>query len=422
MKITIVNCYRDDNKGSCAIAWGLIERVRQLDRNAEVSVISMEHDVQPERDHRHLIKRFGGLRVLPSPLHLGESDRGRLGVPSATIGRVRWASYAAAMAVLQQSAVWRRRLNENAALEAIRTSDLVIDRGGPFWAAGRSPINPSLLTFAWPLRFATTEGVPYGMVGESFGYFRSATSRRFASAVCKAASFLGVRDRFSLERVKELCPGGTGVAVMPDNAFWVQARTSERVRNLLRDHQLREGEFVVIVPRRWHPIEEARYHAELAELIRRLVSAGWSRVAVVANTYDPLGEVDERAAVEDVIRRADTLEAAGITEDLAPDELAALYGSAGAVVATRLHAVVLSLLAGAPTVAVAYDDVKTHGIMDYLGLPTAVMRLNDFQHADALRRLDEAMASQRGIRDLLSKRKADADAWFQRVVLEAVSQ
>ena len=86
MKVTIVNCYHDSNKGSCAILWGLIRRLRQTGLVKSISLVSMFQKDHPfyESSLRHikaeslksslLVQRF---RVVMNVLQkdIGKSER-----------------------------------------------------------------------------------------------------------------------------------------------------------------------------------------------------------------------------------------------------------------------------------------------------------------------------------------------------------
>jgi polysaccharide pyruvyl transferase WcaK-like protein len=58
-----------------------------------------------------------------------------------------------------------------------------------------------------------------------------------------------------------------------------------------------------------------------------------------------------------------------IDDDLNPDELKNLYGTCRMVISSRLHAVLLSLVAGVPAISVAPEvTFKERAVLDLLGL------------------------------------------------------
>jgi colanic acid/amylovoran biosynthesis protein len=65
-----------------------------------------------------------------------------------------------------------------------------------------------------------------------------------------------------------------------------------------------------------------------------------------------------------------------VTDDLGPVELAQLYKGARLVIATRFHAVVLSICGGVPVIAIPYFGMKTQGSLRDLGLSEFVIDLN----------------------------------------------
>jgi polysaccharide pyruvyl transferase WcaK-like protein len=58
-----------------------------------------------------------------------------------------------------------------------------------------------------------------------------------------------------------------------------------------------------------------------------------------------------------------------IDDDLEPGELSSLYGACRMVVSSRLHGVILAMLAGVPAISLAPEVwFKEHAVLDLLGL------------------------------------------------------
>src|SRR5688500_13028730 len=70
VKITIVNCYDDSNKGSSAILWGLLRRLERTGAVDNVSLVSMFEQDHPlfKSAFRHVKTGFPNVVTVGSPL------------------------------------------------------------------------------------------------------------------------------------------------------------------------------------------------------------------------------------------------------------------------------------------------------------------------------------------------------------------
>lgn len=414
LTVTIVNCYHDSNKGSCALAWGLIRQLQRTQLVQTITLMTLYHQDSPlfPSAFRHVQTRFPHIAMLPSPLRspsrpaAGSESGYRRGVGD-------WLRLVPPFAGLASTGGRRRLAAREAGLAAIRDSDLVIWRGGPLPAAPRATFNPGLYATAFPLLYARREGVAYGFAPQSVGPLRSAESRRLVATLVKDSRFVFVRDRPSALLLAQCGADRDRLVTMLDSAFWVEPRSSPRLEGLLARAGVDTG-FLAVTVRGMFPMAEwTPYHQELARAIDRVVPSVYPRAIIVANTYSDQG-LDDRPAMRDLYRHIRHRDAVTLMmEDLAPDELAALYGRARLLVGTRLHSVALALAAGTPSVAVAYAP-KTWGLMELLGLEAYTIDQRAF-HADrAIPILLAAEAGQHDVAATVSRLKAAGEDGLRR--------
>jgi colanic acid/amylovoran biosynthesis protein len=109
-------------------------------------------------------------------------------------------------------------------------------------------------------------------------------------------------------------------------------------------------------------------------------------VAVVTNVLGPSRVEDDRGPSrtlhDGLAARVGRQRVCLVDDDLAPDELAALYGAATLVVGERFHSVLLALAAGTPAYAISYFTNKAEGMMQDLQLGEFHCRLGDVDGAD----------------------------------------
>jgi hypothetical protein len=162
LKATIVNCTPDHNKGASAISWGLVNRLTRTGLVDDIALISTTRSLTTI-DYRHTRERFRDVPLFPSPLPSRNPGRGEYSLRNtwailrSTIG-IHWRSYRRALA---------RREN---AVERILASDIVLNRGGPFFSVPTGSLHVGV-GLSWPLILARRAGVPYALVGEEIRPF-----------------------------------------------------------------------------------------------------------------------------------------------------------------------------------------------------------------------------------------------------------
>jgi polysaccharide pyruvyl transferase WcaK-like protein len=171
------------------------------------------------------------------------------------------------------------------------------------------------------------------------------------------------------------------VCVAPDLAFATRARRSARVERALAMLPAPPGRTLALVVRQ-HPHRGAAADAAtvrtFAVVAREALRSGHvSAVLVVVQAQGPTAIEDDRPMSAALAAALSDLPVGLLDMDLAPDELAAVYGSCAAVVAVRLHAAILALSQGTPAFAVAYMTRKTEGVMSAAGLPDAWCAFDD---------------------------------------------
>jgi polysaccharide pyruvyl transferase WcaK-like protein len=412
LTVTIVNCLPDHNKGACAMVWGLVSRLRASGLVGKISVISIFRDISHPVAYRHLSERFPDIPIHRSPVFSRAESFGlRAPWVKRKAGTVLHAPYVLG-ASLEVRVSWMRErlLRREPGARALVNSDLVLNRGGPLFTASGPPPNPTLLSNSWPFLLAREVGVPYAVIGESVGSLGNVWARRFTRSLFAGARLIGIREDLSRKTLTHAGISGERITTMLDNAFWMQPRRSERVDALLRRRGLDGHRFLAVTVRPWPGIGWS-YLDELAKAIDLLVPSLFERVALVSNTYNPAGaQRDDRAFTRLLFQRISRKDRVSlIEEDLAPDELASLYGAASLVIGTRLHSVILALVAGAPVVAVSYLGPKTRGTMELLGLSDYVLDMKTFDHRAGAELAEAALTGQADASTRIDQLRCEGD-------------
>jgi polysaccharide pyruvyl transferase WcaK-like protein len=250
--------------------------------------------------------------------------------------------------------------DRRAARRAIADSDVLFLGPGTVFQE-RSPNLPwpgTLPMFARIVATARTVGTPVVPVGVGVREGGTVLGRGLVRAIGAASAAVGARDRRSARLL------GPSATVIGDLACAMTVPTV--------DHR---GQRFAVSIRPLAPGVEDRLRVAVAGCARRLLHDGWTGAFLpMAFGRGARGE-DDRAAYAPLAGSLDVLEnplhAHGLLAARLGDWLRAL-GECGLLVGTRLHAVIMAIALGVPTVAVAYERKVGDTLAD-LGLERFVV-------------------------------------------------
>jgi polysaccharide pyruvyl transferase CsaB len=237
------------------------------------------------------------------------------------------------------------RMTPSAVIDAIHSADLVVSGGGGLLQSSTSL--RSLLYYTGIIREAHRAGRAVAIFAQGIGPL-DFIGKQVVKRTCGDADLAIVRDEASAALLRPLVPR-VPVDVAADPVFLAASEVSpvaaaaldrEGVSNL-------SGDLVAVVVRR-SPLL-ARVANELAAAVDRFSSEYGANVVFV-----PFQRPDDAEAAIDVIRRcksAPTLLDGGYDLDV----MTALFSRCAAVVAMRLHALILAARLSVPFLAIPYD-------------------------------------------------------------------
>lgn len=293
-----------------------------------------------------------------------EQQTSRSPSPVKLVRRISNAFRGVALEALSQSAFLRglvlrgpaRRSAFAKALKVLSDADVVISSGGTYL------VDHYRFTHrVRELMLAKAMGKPIILWTQSMGPFSDRASaraiRRLAPNVT-AAYFRDQRSKEAWERVAEL---PAAHAVLPDTVFGI---TLPSVK-----HGVTERPTAYLSVREWGQavsggsLHYKDYESGMRKAAETLVSAGWNCIALSTCQGVPGYAVDDSATAQRIF--------AGLPVEIdqgfhTPDALFELIQRAELVISTRMHLAILSLLAGTPVVAVAYET-KTLDLFASLG-------------------------------------------------------
>lgn len=276
--------------------------------------------------------------------------------------------------VLWRASAWASELTADLVFEAtalvrawrwLKTADLVLASGGgqldDVWGgAWGQPY--ALARWAW---LAKRAGVPFAFLSVGYGGASSWLSRKLLRYAVEQSAYCSLRDSGSRALTM-----GLGVerdlAIVPDLAFALQ---SEAPRPRVRPgYDVGISPMTYMRPSSWPNANLAEYQrlvALWADIVSATVAEG-SRVHLfVSAPEDMVAVKDVWDKLGDAARSATT-----INQAANPDELLEFYRGLDIVISSRLHGVLLAIVAGRPVLALSHErKVRTAmsdaGVSDY---------------------------------------------------------
>lgn len=256
----------------------------------------------------------------------------------------------------------------------LKTADLVLASGGgqldAVWGgAWGQPY--ALARWAWLARRAR---VPFAFLSVGYGGANGRMSKRLLRYAISQAAYCSVRDSGSRSLTKQLGVESE-LPVVPDLAFALPTKSPLRPRR--PGHDIGISPMVFMRPGNWpqeNRTDYDRYVSLWADLAAARV-AGGDRVHLFVT--DPA----DMNAVRDVWAKLDDAARAGcsVADANTPDALLDLFRQLDIVISSRLHGVLLAIVAGRPVLALSHER-KVRAVMADAGvdsfcldLPTATI-------------------------------------------------
>jgi polysaccharide pyruvyl transferase WcaK-like protein len=349
IRVCVVNCYNDDNRGSAALNLAAIKCVTDVFGAADITLVPLAGETLdgPAQAFRHTLSAMGKVSIAPAPVEFSQ-----MRLP--------------AVAALRVGAFGRRTGVAGEVIERLNASDLVVSRGGVILHARESGHRGtiSLASRLSGVAVADRLGVPYAFLGAQVGPVHAWGSERLLSRTLEASSLAIVRDQESLATVRRISSNDK-VTVAPDSVFAL-ARPDQWSDD-------RAGVLGVAVSS-----HVSRDETTEVELIAQ-------RVAMAVGALDPSAiqffvhstgaRSDDSALTRKVADRVSRqfpslLVQLDESADPSPVALMDSYAECAAVISSRLHAVVLALAAGSIGISIAGGvTFKEHALLSEVGLP-----------------------------------------------------
>ncbi len=269
-------------------------------------------------------------------------------------------------------------------LPLYRDATLIIDAGGgSLFSSNRYAFYLGLYQHLFNLWIGKELGKPVIAAPQSIGPLHRRHDLAAVRAVLSRLDSVMVREPISARLMRSL---GVPFEQVPDAAFLANylgapsTAVEQRLTRLVDDGP---NVGVTVLHFGWtgkaHDQGNAAVDACLRKLTMALRRLGAGRVHIFPHVDAAFGDSDLEAS----IKLLDLLHSSGVEavlHDMAGCSLADrchLYGQMDAFIGSRMHSCIMAMLAGVPTVGLAYQP-KTRGVYDWLGLGEYALDIRSF--------------------------------------------
>lgn len=405
-KLLIVNGWSDLNKGDSGILFGMINSFMKNRPSIEISLLSefSRDDLRFISGYRYLLDFYPFLKIygalLPHIPILHNDKKKELVLTKPRKIALRALYLIRSLIVLGFPSLGKIFLTkeEKKSLEAIKTADLIVSKGGHIFYSSGDNLKSLLGLYhhSYPLLLAVRFGKPFAFYAQSMGPFRGRLSKRFIRWPCSKASLITVREEVSKNILISLGVQEKKIKIVPDAAFALVPLTNTASR-ILDAIGIKENEkFVGITVRQWFFGKDSKstnhyqnYLKVMAEFIDYIVERKNMKVVLMPQVLGPTKEENDLIASEEVyslVRQRSKVFL--LSKDLSPPSLMSIYGKAHAFVGTRFHSVIFALLMGVPAIAISYFGPKSVGIMKMMGLDDFVLNIEEISLEMMIKKFD----------------------------------
>jgi len=342
------------NPGDAAILWGTIDILKKAyGNNVEITVFDKFSDTArsyyPWANFRQSFFGSGRSNQLDRILQ-------KLGYGHWS-DRIRYARYSLAINLHQSLLSILSRLfitsNELRDLKEYMMADLILSTGGTYLIE-----NYDLSSSIYEFRLCNKTGKPYGFFTQTLGPFTTEKNKKPFKDIFDNAAIILLRDERSKKHVEELGVKNEHIFLGADAAFSLASLSSPDT--LAQTCQGKPRLAVSVRSLKFFSSEkETLYYKAIASAVTWAIEKYDAEVTFLS-TCQGINEywVDDSKVATEICKLLTENTRSKVTIDnqfRQPVELVNTYGSFDAVIATRMHAAILSLCAGTPTLGIAYE-------------------------------------------------------------------
>lgn len=405
MKITLIHCYSDHNRGDTGIIYSIHDLIKQAAPKSDIRAMSVfaEQDSRLSTDHKHTENIITTIypAFFPEPgisTSENSSDTKKSKSKIANFLKYSFINIAVYLTKSKQLAKLMFSPKEYEAFENFITSDIVISKGGSFLYSFKG-WKGSLFFFRMisPFYLAKRFGVKTYIYSQSVGPFENNSSKFLFNNIQNSIDKIYLREKNCLKYLKMV---SSNIEIINDSAFALKPHTERFITKETPNKKIA----ITARPHKFeNPLQQSTYIQALSDLINILITEN-HHIYLVAQVTGPSEAEDDRNVLDMLHERASRKESISyIRENLNPRELKSLYGEMDFLIGTRLHSVIFALGMGTPCINIAYHGTKAEGIMGSLGLNDYVLNIKTMNSTSLLSCYRKLDSNSQGYKKLITE-------------------
>lgn len=386
LNILLIHCYTDYNKGDAGIIIATIQQLRREYPGCKVYLQSTysEDDDNFQSQHIELREFADGIYGCIFPqlfikrdgvcLYDSKSKRNAL-VKYSLINIFNIFTYKIFKKMFFLSDA------ELQSVEAIKSADIVISKGGSFLCSGgnmREDIGLARIMHAFYL--AKLFGKRTVVLGQSLGPFDSSLSRKIFKFFSRFVDTFYVREHDSFELLKRqgVYPDPNKYKFCPDIAFALDSSGGEPI---VQPSASVTNVGVTIVDFPFTNVAQRNNYVNafrcLFEQVSERYNVNFFVFPQVIDEHPEFGNADIKLAKEIVSGIRNSSSVTVVEGNYRAIDLARSYADMDLFIATRLHSSIFATARNVPTLNIAYHGTKSEGTFKLLNCPDLVVRITD---------------------------------------------
>lgn len=373
-QILICQAYSAYNSGEVAIVISLLETIRKIAPDAEISIMTPSPEQAERKYSKYLVKVYPRLLSMSSQGHKGVDrlfDFSKLMLKAFSyLVRLKIDNF-----IISSTS--------KVAFDLFRKADFVIIAGGGTFGGAKYR---SLTGNLFPIYLAKKLGKKVMVYGPSVEPFTSKVVKVATKYILNMADLITVREELTFDLLKSLRITAP-LHLTADPAFLIGNEPLSAGRSLLEEAGIpmaTDKLMIGMTIRDWNFPREKNssskrkmYLNALQQTIEKILDARDDVLIVIFDTSinASFGDDDRVIASQIKMKLRPNLRNRVylLTRDYTPHETKAMIGNTEIFIATRFHSAVFALSMGIPLLMVAPEPHKNHGIMKMMDLTDYTM-------------------------------------------------
>lgn len=377
MKVSLIHCYSDFNKGDLGIILSTIEVIKEVYPKAEINAVSTYNYNDSQYKDDHLILKKYVHNLYSSIFGLLFIDINGKKFKSGIAKMIKFAfEYIRLMPllILPRSKYFIKLLlnkHERKTFTMLMNSNVIISKGGSFICNEdnlRSKI--AYIRLMYIFRLLKKYDKKYYILGQSLGPVYGKRSIKILNDVLRGSEKTYLREDVCLKNYPYIDKSLCSKVIVNDVAFTLNK--FESIDNIQFDNQMKVG----LTIKHLYDVHQS-YKNMILGAIRYLCNVHQAKIFIfpqVTVDNDLIYGEDIFNTIEEEYRHNIII----IKENLTPYQLRLGYSKMKFLIGTRLHSTIFAMSAGIPAINIAYHGTKSQGIYKNMKVTDLLIEKNDF--------------------------------------------